>query len=71
MDWIGWLIYLFLFLHAIERMLQEQDMVDTGEQSHDSETEDDHEASETDQELDVGVNDQCSVESSACVRFIH
>lgn len=52
-------------------MLQEQDMVDTGEQSQDSETEDDHEASETDQELDVGVNDQCSVESSACVRFIH
>lgn len=50
-----------------KRMLQEQDMVDTGEQSQDSETEDDHEASETDQELDVGVNDQCSVESSACV----
>jgi hypothetical protein len=58
-------------LHAIESTLQEPDLVDAGEQSEDIETEDDHEASDTDQEHDVRVNGQNLAEGSACLRFIY
>jgi U3 small nucleolar RNA-associated protein 25 len=42
-------------------------LVDAGEQSEDIETEDDHEASDTDQEHDVRVNGQNLAEGSACL----
>jgi hypothetical protein len=59
-----------LFFHAIGSLLQEADMVDTGDQSEDAEIEDDREASDTDQEHDVGVNDHSSAEGLEFVRFV-
>ena len=58
------------FFHSIESLLQEADMVETGDQSEDAEIEDDREASDTDQEHDVGVNDHSSAEGLDFTRFV-
>ncbi|XP_035546121.1 U3 small nucleolar RNA-associated protein 25 isoform X1 [Juglans regia] len=50
-----------------EGILQQNDMVDMGERNEDAETEDDPDASETDQEHDVEVDDLFSVEGSVCM----
>lgn len=58
-------------LHSIESTIQQPDMVDPGEQSEDAETEDDHEASDTDQEHDIRANGQTSTDGSECMRSIY
>ena len=58
-------------LHTIESTIQQPDMVDPGEQSEDAETEDDHEASDTDQEHDIRANGQTSTDGSECMRSIY
>ncbi|KAH7570588.1 hypothetical protein JRO89_XS05G0140600 [Xanthoceras sorbifolium] len=51
---------------TMESRLQEDGMVSTEEQSEDAEIEADSEASDTDEEHGLGVNDQSTVEASTC-----
>lgn len=52
-----------------ENIPQQSDIFDAGDQSESAEIEDDLEASDTDQEHDVGVNDQSHVEGSELMSF--